>query len=86
MHRGAVRTMGIVSIPGVDTVPMPFGPMDLQAAELFKIRKGLIHDIEASGFLNAYMAPNGWQDRYPETYKYAVTHPNTHPYQAGTSQ
>jgi hypothetical protein len=84
VHRGAVRTMGIAGIPGVDTVPMPFGPMDLQAAELFKIRKGLIHDIEAGGFLNAYMAPTGWEDRYPETYKYAVTHPGTHPYQAGT--
>jgi hypothetical protein len=85
VHRGAVRDMALIGIQGVDSVPMNFGPMDLQAAELFKIRKGLIHDIEACGFLNAYMAPTGWEERYPETYKYVVTHPNTHPYPAGTS-
>lgn len=84
VHRGDVRSMTIVGVPGVDTVPMNFGPMDLQAAEVFKIRKGRIHEIEACGFLNAYMAPTGWEDRYPETYRYAVTHPNTHPYQAGS--
>ena len=81
VHRGNVRNMAIVGVPGVDTVPMNFGPMDLQAAEVFKIRKGRIHEIEACGFLNAYMAPTGWENRYPETYRYAVTHPNTHPYE-----
>jgi len=85
VHRGNVRLMDIVGVPGVTTVPMGFGPMDLQAAEVFKIRKGKIHEVEACGFLNAYMAPTGWDDRYPESYKYAVTHPKTHPYQAGSS-
>jgi hypothetical protein len=84
VHRGDVRMEKIVGVQGVDTMPMSFGPMDLQASELFKIRSGRIHDIEATGFLNAYMAPTGWEDRYHETYKYAVTHPNTHPYHAGT--
>ena len=46
---------------------------------------GKIHEIEASGFINAYMAPTGWDAEYPETYKYAVTHPHTHPHQAGTT-
>jgi hypothetical protein len=85
VHRGNVRVERIVGVPGVETMPMSFGPIDLQASEMFKIRKGKIHEIEATGFLNAYMAPTGWDDRYPERYKYAVTHPKTHPYKAGTS-
>lgn len=84
VHRGDVRTMKIVGFKGVGTIPMSMGPIDLQATELFKIRKGQIHEVEANGFLNAYLTPTGWEDRYPETYKYAVTHPHTYPYRAGT--
>lgn len=84
VHRGDNRLMKIAGVAGLDVLPMDFGPVDLQAAELFKIRAGKIHEIEANGFLNAYRAPTGWEDRYSETYKYAVTHPNTHPYRAGT--
>ena len=86
VHRGDVREMKIVGVPGVTTMPMSFGPIDLQASEMFKIRNGKIHEIEATGFLNAYLAPTGWEGFYPETYKYAVTHPNTRAYRAGTSQ
>ena len=85
VHRGTTRVEKIVGVEGVDTMPMNFGPIDLQASEMFKITRGKIHDIEATGFLNPYMAPTGWDDRYPEHYKYAVTHPRTHPYTAGTS-
>jgi hypothetical protein len=83
VHRGNVREEKIVGVPGVDTMPMNFGPIDLQASEMFKITGGQIHEIEASGFLNAYRAPTGWDGEYPETYKYPVTHPKTHPYHAG---
>ena len=85
VHRGNVRYEKIVGVPGVEGMPMSFGPNDLQASEMFKIRNGKLHEIEATGFINGYMSPTGWDDRYPETYKYAVTHPHTHPYQAGTS-
>ena len=85
VHRGNVREMKIVGVPGVDTMPMNFGPNDLQAAEMFKITDGKIHEIEASGFINAYLAPTGWDAQYPERYKYAVTHPKTHPHKAGTT-
>ena len=85
VHRGNVRYEKIVGVPGVEGMPMSFGPNDLQASEMFKIRGGKIHEIEATGFINGYMAPTGWDDRYPERYKYAVTHPKTHPYTAGTS-
>lgn len=85
VHRGAVRVEKIVGVPGVESMPMSFGPIDLQASEMFKIRSGKIHEIEATGFLNAYLAPTGWDDRYPERYRYAVTHPHTHPYDAGVT-
>ena len=85
VHRGATRVEKIAGVEGVDTMPMNFGPIDLQASEMFKVTRGKIHEIEATGFLNPYMAPTGWDDRYPEHYKYAVTHPHTHPYTTGTS-
>jgi hypothetical protein len=85
VHRGNVREEKIVGVPGLETMPMSFGPNDLQASEMFKITGGQIHEIEASGFINAYRAPTGWDREYPETYKYPVTHPKTHPYQAGTT-
>ncbi len=46
---------------GVDTVPMNFGPIDLQAAEIFKIRGGKIHEIEALGYLLPYNSKTGWE-------------------------
>ena len=85
VHRGNVRYEKIAGVPGLEGMPMSFGPNDLQASEMFKVRGGKLHEIEATGFINAYMAPTGWDDRYPERYKYAVTHPKTHPYDAGTS-
>jgi hypothetical protein len=60
-HRGNVRSIKIVGVPGVDTVPMNFGPIDLQAAEMFKIRGGKIHEIEALGYLLPYNSKNGWE-------------------------
>ena len=85
VHRGDVREMKIVGVPGVDRMPMAFGPSDLQAGEMFKIYDGKIHEIEANGFINAFLSPTGWDDRYPETYRYGTVHPHTHPRTVGTT-
>jgi len=61
VHRGNVRSIKISGVPGVDTVPMNFGPIDLQAAEIFAIRGGKIHEIEAMGYLLPYNAKTGWE-------------------------
>jgi hypothetical protein len=61
VHRGNVRSIKISNVPGVDTVPMNFGPIDLQAAEIFAIRNGKIHEIEAMGYLLPYNAKTGWE-------------------------
>lgn len=79
VHRGDIRKMKITGVPGVEALPFGFGPNDLQAAEMFKIRAGKVYEIEANGFLNAYLAPTGWDAEYPETYEYEITHPRTHP-------
>jgi hypothetical protein len=62
IHRGNVRTIQIIGVPGVDTVPMLFGPFNLQAGEIFKIRGGQIHEIEANGCLLPYGSRSGWDE------------------------
>ncbi|MBN1934375.1 MAG: hypothetical protein JW934_06905 [Anaerolineae bacterium] len=64
VHRGNVRTIKIVGVPGVDTIPIPFGPINLQAGEIFKISGGQIHEIEANGCLLPYGVKSGWEDEY----------------------
>jgi hypothetical protein len=61
VHRGNVRQIKIAGVPGVDMIPMNFGPIDLQAAEIFAIRNGKIHEIEALGFLLPYNSKTGWE-------------------------
>ncbi len=60
-HRGNVRSIKIVGVPGVDKVAMPFGPIYHEAGEIFKIRRGQIHEIEAAGFLLPYNSKTGWE-------------------------
>ena len=40
--------------------PMNFNPFDLEAAHIFKIRGGQIHEIEAMGFVLPLYSKNGW--------------------------
>jgi hypothetical protein len=60
-HRGNVRTIKILKVPGVDTLPMDFGPIDLQAAHIFKVSAGTIHEIEAMGYTLPYKSNTGWE-------------------------
>jgi hypothetical protein len=61
VHRGQVRSMKITGVPGVDSIPISFGPINMEACAIFKIRSGKIHEIEASGFLLPYGAKTGWE-------------------------
>jgi hypothetical protein len=60
-HRGQVRVMKITGVPGVDSIPINFGPINMEACAIFKIRKGKIHEIEAMGFLLPYGSKSGWE-------------------------
>lgn len=61
IHRGDIRTIKIVGVPGVDTILRDYHPFNLLAAEMFKIRSGKIHEIEALGAVLPYMTKNGWE-------------------------
>lgn len=63
VHRGDVQSIKIVGVPGVDEVSRPVGPFNLQAGEIFKIRGGRIHEIEANGVVLPYGSSNGWESR-----------------------
>jgi hypothetical protein len=60
-HRGGVRTIKILGVPCVDSIPMGGGTSNLQAAEIFKIRNGQIHEIEAMGASLPYGTKSGWE-------------------------
>lgn len=41
---------------------MPFNPFDMPAAHVFKVgADGLVHEIEAVGFVAPYNSPTGWE-------------------------
>ncbi len=62
VHRGNVRTIHIVGIPGLEEIPMTgLRTSDLEAGEMFKIRGGKIHEIEAMGFILPYGSKTGWE-------------------------
>jgi hypothetical protein len=58
--KGELRSIRILNVPGVDTVPVEFGPLDLQAAHVFKITDGKIHEIESVGYTLPYKSDSGW--------------------------
>jgi hypothetical protein len=60
-HRGAVHDIQIKGVPGVGVVHMNGGTSNLQAGEIFKIRGGKIHDIEAMGVSLPYGTKSPWE-------------------------
>jgi len=61
VHDGEPKVMKIVGVPGVTERPNKYGPFDLPAAHVFKIRDGRIHEIEAIGYLAKHGTRNGWE-------------------------
>jgi hypothetical protein len=60
-HRGGVRNIKILGVPGVESIRMGGGTSNLQAGEIFKIRNGRIHEIEAMGVSLPYGTKTGWE-------------------------
>ena len=61
VHRGKVRSVKIVGVPGVQSQPKEFAPFNNFAGEVFKIRGGKIHEIEAFGTMMPVGALSGWK-------------------------
>lgn len=55
------KSVTILNKDGTTTErPMNFNPFDLEAAHIFKIRGGKLHEIEAMGFTLPLNSRNGW--------------------------
>jgi hypothetical protein len=61
VHDGEPRVMEIKGVPGVTERENNWGPFDLQAAHIFKIKNGQIFDIEAMGYIAEHGIKNGWE-------------------------
>lgn len=60
-HPMEQRTITIIKKDGTtEERPMNFNPFDLEAAHIFKIWGGRIHEIEAMGFTLPVYSKNGW--------------------------
>jgi len=60
-HPQKEKSVKIVGVPGVQSVPMNRDPWDSVNAHIFKIRDGKIHEIEAMGFPVPYNSKTGWE-------------------------
>jgi hypothetical protein len=60
-HPMKEKSVKIVGVPGVESVPMNRDPWDSVNAHIFKIRDGKIHEIEAMGFPIPYESKTGWE-------------------------
>jgi hypothetical protein len=52
-HNGEPKVMKITGVPGITEFANEWGPFELPAAHVFKIRNGKIHEIEAIGYFYA---------------------------------
>jgi hypothetical protein len=60
-HDGAPKVMKIIGVPGITERKNDYGPFDLPAAHIFKIRNGKIYEIEAIGYMGKHGIKNGWE-------------------------
>jgi len=61
VHDGEPRIMKITGVPGITERVNEWGPFDLPAAHIFKIRNGMIQEIEAIGYVAEHGIRNGWE-------------------------
>jgi hypothetical protein len=61
VHNGEPNVLKIKNVPGITERPNRWGPFDLPAAHIFKIRNGKIVDIEAIGYVAVHGIKNGWE-------------------------
>lgn len=61
VHDGQPKVMKIKGVPGITERKNDYGPFDLPAAHIFKIRNGKIYEIEAIGYMDKHGIKNGWE-------------------------
>jgi hypothetical protein len=60
-HDGEPKVMNVVGVPGITERKNDYGPFDLPAAHVFKIRNNRIYEIEAIGYMDKHGIPSGWE-------------------------
>jgi hypothetical protein len=60
-HDSKLKTMKLRGVPGLDSVPAYQGTFNMPAMHFFKIKKGKIYDIEATGLVLPYGTKTGWE-------------------------
>jgi hypothetical protein len=61
-HSGEPKVMKIIGVPGITERKNEWGPFELPAAHIFKIRNGKIYEIEAIGYFSEETGlTNGWE-------------------------
>jgi len=60
-HDGEPKVMRIIGVPGVTERKNDYGPFDLPAAHVYKIRNGKLDEIEAIGYLTDAGYKTGWE-------------------------
>lgn len=61
-HNGEPKVMNITGVPGITERANEWGPFELPAAHIYKIRDGKIHEIEAIGYFSEETGlPSGWE-------------------------
>jgi len=61
VHNGEPKVMKIIGVPGITERENNWGPFDLPAAHIFKIKNNQIYDIEAMGYIAQHGIKNGWE-------------------------
>jgi len=61
VHDGEPKVMRITGVPGITERENNWGPFDLPAAHIFKIRSGKVYEIEAIGYMAEHGIKNGWE-------------------------
>ena len=60
-HDSKLKTMQLKGVPGTESVPSYQGAFNMPAIHFFKIRKGRIYEIEATGLVLPYGSRSGWE-------------------------
>ncbi len=60
-HDGEPKVMEVKGVPGITERKNDYGPFDLPAAHVFKIRNGRLYEIEAIGYMAEHGVPSGWE-------------------------
>jgi len=60
-HDSKLKVMKLRGVPGLEEVPAYQGTFNMPAMHVFKIKKGKIYDIEATGLVLPYGTKTGWE-------------------------